>query len=110
MADQLPDTFSEFMQRMDRINWPIAPDFPRGFVPRVFEPHIAAAEVIYALVGGMQHVFVWAGTAGRLLEEDELFEVLPPETQMLIVPCDDEEDLVFLREFVADIKAALNPM
>jgi hypothetical protein len=84
---------------------PMAPDLPRGFDPNVHRQAIIEAPIIFAKLPDGTKVLLYSWVDG---EEVDFLEImtggLPPDTPVLWVPCEDEEDVDWLRGFIGEVK------
>jgi hypothetical protein len=93
------------LRRMMVRGGPMAPDRPRGFNPNVHRQAILEAPIIFAkLPDGMQ-VLLYSRVDGREVDFIEVMSGgLPRDTPVLWVRCEDQEDVDWLRAFIADLK------
>jgi hypothetical protein len=98
-------TPDELLRRMMMRGGPMAPDRPRGFNPNVHRQAIIEAPIIFAKLTDGTKVLLYSRVDG---EEIDFLEImtggLPPDTPVLSVRCEDEEDVDWLREFIGEVK------
>jgi hypothetical protein len=99
--DPTPD---ELLRQMMMYGAPMAPNRPRGFDPAVRREAIREAPIIFAQLRNGAQVLLYAVVEGREVDFHEVFFGELPETPVLHVRCEDDEDVDFLREFIEQVK------